>query len=160
MGWQMNRIRKKRRINTPIKKLQSKCERLWKLACDLRDGDGCQVQKHFPNSGLVHSDTYPIDHCFTRADKNLFVEIANGTKVCSNCNWLKNLDKKSVGRLIDQIVIKREGQEKYDEMKTINLRGGESQWKNIFWLEEKIKELETYITNHQIITLDKQGFIR
>jgi flagellar basal body P-ring protein FlgI len=80
------------------------------------------------------------------------VEIANGTKVCSNCNWLKNLDKKSVGRLIDQIVIKREGQKKFDQMKAINLRGGESQWKNMFWLEEKIKELETYIAKHKFST--------
>ena len=133
---------RKRRKQTPTKKLQDKCEDLWKEYCYLRDGRKCQVKEHFPKYPLSHSKTMQVDHCFTRTNKHLFVDTRNGTCVCSSCNFQKNWDKKSVGRLIDEIVIKREGQAVFDEMKAIDLKGSPNpDWKNHVWLEQKAIEL-------------------
>lgn len=129
------------------KKLQKRLEELWKQYCHKRDGPGCQVEKHFPCINIFHTDIMQIDHCFSRTDKNLFFDVRNGTKICSGCNLAKAFDNKSVSRAIDDIVKMREGEEAFQEMRTINqsMAPGEK-WKNVVWLETEIKRLETLLS--------------
>ena len=103
-----------------IKKLHKLASKLWKEACFKRDGRECQVKKHFSGINILHSTILQVDHCFTRANKNLFYDIRNGTVVCKNCNNAKHWDNKSVGRAIDDIVRLREGDEAFIEMRKID----------------------------------------
>ena len=64
---------KKKSKQSIIKKLQAQALDLAKEIVHKRDGEGCQVQKHFPNIAINHSDTYQIDHCFSRTIKELFL---------------------------------------------------------------------------------------
>ena len=141
-----------------IKSLQNKCEALWKLVCHRRDGQYCQVKLHYPELEINHSSTFQVDHCFSRSDKNLFIIPSNGTVVCSSCNMLKSMQSKSVHRLIDQIVIKREGIEVFEAMKSINMsKRPNVLWHNREWLENKINELETRLAKFSmkpIISID------
>ena len=123
-----------------IKSLQKKAEALWKEYCYLRDGRQCMVKKYF--GGSSHNDVFQVDHCFSRANKNLFLDTRNGTVVCSTCNASKNWDKKSVGRLIDDIVKMREGEEAFTEMKEIDMRGSPNlNWHSRAWLEDMVIQL-------------------
>lgn len=92
-----------------------------------------------------------VDHCFERGDKNLFLEVSNGTVVCSTCNALKSWHKGAVDKLIDDIVKQREGEEKFNEMLKIALsKKPNLNWSNIGWLEDKIKELNGYLCSTKI----------
>ena len=93
-------------------------------------------------AGSSHNDIFQVDHCFSRANKNLFLDTRNGTVVCSTCNASKNWDKKSVGRLIDDIVKMREGEEAFTEMKAIDMRGSPNlNWHSRAWLEDMVIQL-------------------
>jgi len=125
-----------------IKSLQKKAESLWKHICHLRDGRACQIKVNFPVMGIHHSDIFQVDHCFSRQNKNLFLDPSNGTVVCSTCNRMKHYHQKSVGRLIDRIVLMREGSEKFMEMQeTDTHRNPNLLWHNREWLENKITDL-------------------
>lgn len=125
------------------KQLQRKAERLWKEVIALRDGRVCMVQLKFPHITISHTQTYQADHCFTRANKLLFLDPANGTMVCSACNCAKNWKNKSVDMAIDDIVRSREGEEKFNEMRRINeTKSANLNWGKIWWLEEQIEFLE------------------
>lgn len=101
------------------------------------------MKKFFPSVDIPHSDVIQVDHCFTRGTKSLFLEVSNGTTVCSTCNLYKNLKLRSVARMIDLIVIKREGQARFDEMMVIDSSQKPFlEIKNASWLEEKVRELE------------------
>jgi len=127
----------------PIKTLQNKVHKLWWKYCYNRDGGICQVKKYYPFVKIAHSNIIQIDHCFERGCKALFVEVANGTTVCSTCNMLKGKGIGAVDRLIDDIVKRREGKDKFNEMLKIALSMKPFiEWRNISWLENKIKELE------------------
>jgi len=136
-------------MKRPSKKtLQNKAYKLWKEYCDKRDGDGCQVKKHFPNIAINHSNTYQIDHCFSRTIKELFLDVANGTKVCSACNQAKGSGKISASKkdaitiAIHEIVKKREGIDIYNRLLEIASRlASFPEWRNIAWLEMQIKIL-------------------
>ncbi len=135
--------KKKRKKSSPLKKLQKEGEQAWKDACHKRDGERCMVWEYYPDAGLTHTDIFQVDHCFSRENKNLFLEVANGTVVCSSCNMLKGFGQKSVARLIDDIVKEREGEAKFLEMRAIDLEKKPCEnWKNMVWLENKIKELK------------------
>lgn len=137
----MERVRK-----VPIKTLQRRCENLWKKFCHLRDGKVCQVRLHYPQLQLSHNNILQVDHCFSRSDKNLFIEPANGTVVCSACNMNKKHQNKSVHRLIDNIVAKREGLEKFEEMKSINMSHRPNVlWHSRDWLEQQEAYLKQLI---------------
>ncbi len=124
------------------KRLQKEVESKWKEYCHKRDGDGCQVQKHFPKLDFPHSEVYQIDHCFPRANKELFILASNGTKVCSNCNFSKQWNK-ALDLAINDIVIKREGLDKFEYMRSVaSQRGAFLLWKSIAWLERQISILE------------------
>ena len=126
-----------------IKRLQNTALNLWKDICFIRDGRQCQVQKYFPQLKIAHSEVLQVDHAFSRKDKNLFLEVSNGTVVCSSCNRLKHFQFKNIHRLIDQIVISREGQSKFNEMQRINESGQPNiGWSKRYWLEEKIRQLK------------------
>lgn len=129
-----------------IKSLQKKAESLWKEACLLRDGEACRVKIHFPEIKMSHSDVYQVDHCISRQNKHTFLEVANGTVVCSSCNLAKNMKNKSVDRAINEIVIKREGQDIYNRMVELDQScGANFNWSKRWWLEEQIKILEDLI---------------
>jgi len=123
------------------KKLQRKAARLWKEIIRLRDGDTCAVQQQFPQINTTHTDTYQADHCFTRGFKRLFLEIANGTMICSGCNLSKNYNY-AINLAVHDIVKKREGPV-YDRMRAEKEQGGAFlEWGRIGWLESKIHVLE------------------
>ena len=123
------------------RKLYLKAEKLWKEFCHLRDGEGCMVQKRFPEIPVSHSQIYQIDHFISRQNKKLFFDVRNGTRVCSSCNQAKHYDNKAIDLAINQIVLEREGSQAVEEM--VNTRGPNLDWKRIYWLEEVAVGLET-----------------
>lgn len=132
-----------------IKSLQTKAEKLWKECCYIRDGKRCMVQFYYPQIKAAHSDVYQVDHCITRQNKVTFLEVANGTVVCSTCNMLKNNKNKSIDRAINEIVIKREGLALYNRMVEQDQScSAFPSWRNRMWLEEQIKILGEMI-EHQ-----------
>lgn len=137
---------------TLVKRLQNKLEKLWKEYCHLRDGDGCQVKKHFPQIAISHSTVYQIDHCFSRSIKELFTDVSNGTKVCSTCNSCKGSNriatskKDAVTLAIHEIVKKREGVDIYNRMLEIAQRKSAFiDWGNVVWLETQVDILTEMI---------------
>lgn len=125
-----------------IKSLKKEVLNLWKDVCFLRDGRNCQVQKFYPTLSISHSEVYQVDHCISRSDKNLFFEPSNGTVVCSTCNRLKHFQSKNVHRLIDSIVINREGLERFKEMQEINQHHKPNLYfSKRFWLEAQKEKL-------------------
>lgn len=126
-----------------IKILQKEAEELWKKVCKERDGTECMVQRSYPDLPIVHTPVIQVDHCFTRGNKELFLEPANGTVVCSGCNGNKFWERKSVHRLIDEIVINREGFDKYNQMKQMDhYSKAYDMWRDVNWLEAKVAELK------------------
>lgn len=126
-----------------VRKLYLHAERLWKEICFLRDGRECKVKRYFPNLKISHTDVFQVDHCISRKNKHLFFEPSNGTIVCSACNQAKGFKNKSVDRAIDQIVIDREGLEKFTEMVDLDRGGGPNfNWGKIHWLEYIVEKLE------------------
>lgn len=131
-----------------IKSLQNKAERLWKEYCYLRDGKRCLVHFYFPHIQIIHTDVYQVDHCITRGNKSTFLEVANGTVVCSACNAAKNFKNKSVDRAINEIVIKREGLDVYNRMVEQDQScSAFPNWRNRDWLEKQIEILTEMIEN-------------
>jgi hypothetical protein len=131
-----------------IKKLQAQALDLAKEIVHKRDGEGCQVQIHYPNIAINHSDTYQIDHCFSRTIKELFLDLANLTKICSTCNQAKGSGKISASKkdaitiAVHEIVKKREGVDTYQRLLEIASRlASFPEWHNIGWLEMQIKIL-------------------
>ena len=124
------------------KQIQKDCGEMWKEIVGLRDGQRCQVKKLYPEIKIGHSNVYQADHCFTRGNKHLFFEVANGTMVCSSCNMAKHYDNKSVKRAVDEIVKQREGVEKWEEMLACDMSMGPNvNWGKIWWLEEQKERL-------------------
>ena len=135
--------------STLIKRLQNKAIKLWKEYCDKRDGDGCQVQINYPNIAINHTNVYQIDHCFSRAIRELILDVCNGTKVCSACNQAKGSGKISASKkdaitiAVHEIVKKREGEETYQRMLEIASRlASFPEWRDIKYLETQIEILE------------------
>lgn len=138
---------KKRKKKTVAQKLQAKAESLWKEIALLRDGYECQVLKNYPEIDVVHTDVYQVDHAFSRSNKNLFLDLANSTVVCSSCNMLKGYDAKAVDVAIHEIVRKREGDHVYERMKEIAMsRSANVNWNNVMWLEDQVEVLENIKT--------------
>ena len=137
---------KKKKYVPPYKKLQNECEELWKRCIELRDGRQCTVQRDFPQIALAHCNVYQADHCFTRGNKLLFLEPANGTMICASCNRAKHFDNKSVKRAVDSIVRDREGDDKWEEMLDIDMRLSVNyNWNKVWWLEEQRDKLKSYL---------------
>ena len=143
---------KHEKTNSLRKKLQNECEDLWKQCVHKRDGEGCQVKKHFPQIFINHSGVYQIDHCFSRSIKELFIDVVNGTKICSTCNQIKGSGKIGASKkdaitvAVHEIVKKREGEDSYKRLLEIaSSQATFLEWKNIAWLEEQKKILESMI---------------
>ena len=120
------------------KQLQEENGELWKEIIELRDGKQCMVKLLFPEIAVGHTETFQADHCFTRANKFLFYDVCNGTMLCAGCNMAKHYDNKSVKRAVDIIVIKREGEEKFQDMMAIDMRKSANyDWNKVWWLEEQ-----------------------
>lgn len=125
------------------RRLYLKAERLWKEYCFLRDGHECQVKKNRPDIAVPHAGPLQIDHFISRQNKHLFFETSNGTVVCGSCNRYKKFKFKSIDRVIDDIVMEREGEEKYNEMVAIDqTKAPNPHWKRIYWLEDVVKDIE------------------
>ncbi len=136
----------KRKKKSNLKKLQDQALNLWKEYCLKRDGGICQVRKHYPSVPISHTNVMQSDHCFSRNDKNLFLDPANSTCICSGCNMLKGFGQKGVDYMVHEIVKKREGVKKHDEMLMIHLhKNGNPGWKLIPWLEIEIDKLTRLI---------------
>lgn len=142
---------KKHRKLSLVQSLKNKAERLWKEVCYRRDGRRCMVKEAYPFLPLKHTDVFQVDHCFSRANKHLFLNSDNGTVVCSACNQAKAMGWNSVGRRIDEITQKRlcikygedEGAIRYEEMKLLDApRKANPYFSQVWWLEERIAELE------------------
>jgi len=67
----------------------------------------------------------------------------NGTVVCSACNMAKGFNNKSISRAIDEIVIRREGQDKFDSMVALDrMKKANRDFRKVWYLEEIIEKLE------------------
>ncbi len=139
----------KRKKKAKNKVLQVKAEKLMKEIIALRDGNQCMVQKYYPNIKIAHSEVYQADHCFSRTIKELFLDLANLTMICSTCNAAKGSNKIAVSKrdaitvAVHEIVKKREGEDTYNRL--LEVASGMSvfkQWGQVWWLEEQIAILE------------------
>jgi len=111
------------------------------------------VQKHYPLLNVSHTDVYQVDHMIERGFKRHFVEICNGTVVCSSCNSNKRYNS-AIRKAIETIRIKTEGADIINRMFDERAAGGAFiDWRHIGWLEDKIKVLE------QIRDMFKEGII-
>jgi len=138
-------MKQKKKKLVPIKSLQRKVTEVWKSICFIRDGRECQVKKYFPAVKVNHCKILQVDHCFSRGNKNLFLEPANGTVVCASCNLLKSFKKNAIDKLIDIIVLKREGEVKFNLMLNIAMRDEPNRlWTNREWLVNKISFLTQF----------------
>lgn len=126
-----------------VKTLQKKCEKLFREIVLERDGYECQVKKYFPFLRISHDNILQVDHCISRKNKWYFLDPRNGTCVCRTCNMAKSLDIKSVSRAIDEIVVRREGVEWFqqavaeDQTLAPNIN-----WSKVWWLEEQLERLQ------------------
>lgn len=139
---------KKRKAVSIIKeraKLHRKAENLWREHAKLRDGEVCQIARIFPELNLKHSHILQVDHFFPRADKNLFYETSNSTRICETCNYLKSNGSRQstiIQMAVKEIVLRREGQKKFDEMFNINNeRKPNSEFHKSWYLEQVIKDI-------------------
>lgn len=122
-----------------VKKLQKACEKMWKEACIARDGRKCKVKEYI--TGITHTEIIQVDHCFSRSIKALFLDVSNGTVVCSGCNMQKNFSS-GIDKIIDKIVRDREGVEKFDLMLKIALEHKPfKDFTNIEWLTSRLDYL-------------------
>lgn len=119
--------------------------KLWKNCVLVRDGYGCMIQKTFPEIPLPHSQIFMADHFYPRGDHNLFYEVSNGTMLCGNCNGNKNngsIYSTTLQMAVKEIVYRREGQKKFDEMYQIHIsRKPNHDFDRPWYLEAVIKEL-------------------
>ena len=126
-------------MKSNLKKLQTKAEKAWKEYIYIRDSRKCMVREFNSAIPIHHSSVMQADHCFSRSDKNLFLEPANGTCICSTCNMLKGFGQYGIDYVVHQIVIKREGQAKHDDMLLIHQhKSANPNWKSFTWLETQI----------------------
>ena len=129
-------------MKSNLKRAQDKALKLAIEICFLRDNRECQVKKYFPEIKINHNGPLQADHCISRRSKHFFIDPRNLTCVCSTCNRAKGFGQKSIHRAIDDIVKMREGDffnimVSVDQTHRPNLL-----WKDITWVEAKIKELE------------------
>ena len=144
----LKRTRIKAKRLTPVNKLQKKAESLWREILLVRDGRVCQIQRHYPQISTIHTSVMQGDHCFSRANKNLFLDVSNGTIICSGCNMLKGFDSKAIDVAVHEIVRKREGDAIYERMKeTAMSRSANVNWGKRWWLEGQIAILEEMLKN-------------
>ena len=146
----VKRTRIKAKRLTPVNKLQKKAFEICRSIVLKRDGLGCQVQKQYPQINVIHTEIMQIDHCFSRANKNLYYDLSNLTCICSSCNMLKGFDSKAIDVAVHEIVRKREGGAIYERMKeTAMSRSANVNWGKRWWLEEQITILEEMLKNMQ-----------
>jgi|SRR3990167_606353 len=139
-------------MRSKTKRLQNKAILLAREYCLERDGYRCQVQKNFPIIALRHSEVLQLDHCFSRSIKELFLDAANLTIICSVCNQAKGSGKISASKkdavtvAVHEIVKKREGMDTYNRLLEIASRKcAFKDWNNIKWLTIQIGILESMI---------------
>lgn len=140
---------KKRKKKSVAQKIRDKLETIIKKIIYIRDGGVCQVQKHYPNIAINHSEVKQVDHCFSRTIKELYFDLANLTLICSTCNGVKGSNKIAVSKkdaitvAVHEIVKKREGEDVYNRLFEISSRLAHfPEWKNIAWLEKQIEIAE------------------
>lgn len=148
MSKKLNSFKKLKKLDKPklptIKKLQWQAENLCKEIVLKRDSGVCQVQRLYPHVKLSHSSVMQGDHCFSRSYKELFLDLANWTLLCSCCNaakgpWRDNV----VMTLVNEIVIKREGVDVFNRMMEVaQKKEGFTLWSKRHWLEEQIQILK------------------
>lgn len=138
--------KKKKELKTSVvRRLQKKAEELWKQYAYLRDGRCCKVKQFFPQIQIAHTETFQVDHTFTRGDKNLFLDPHNSLVVCSACNRAKFWNNKSIHRAIDDIVEARDSREFYRMRCVSHYNPPNYNWTNPIWLEEQIERLNKLI---------------
>ncbi len=146
----LKRTRIKAKRLTPVDKLQNKAFEICRMIVIKRDGIGCQVQKNYSQIEVKHTEIMQIDHCFSRANKNLYLDISNLTCICSGCNMLKGFDSKAIDVAVHEIVRKREGDAIYERMKeTAMSRSANVNWSKRWWVESQISILEEILKNMQ-----------
>ncbi|KKK59055.1 hypothetical protein LCGC14_3038200, partial [marine sediment metagenome] len=100
---------------------------------------------------ITHTNVFQVDHCVTRACKWTFYMPENGTVVCSACNMAKGFNLKSIQRAIDDIVIVREGIEKFDEMVAMDRsKANHTDFNKIWWLEEREALLQEALLHQKL----------
>ena len=130
-------------MKSKVQRLKDEAEKLWKECCFARDGRECQVKVNYPDLKIKHTNIMQVDHCIGRKCSELKFAVPNGSVICSSCNRMKHYQQKSVHRLVDEIVEKREGKELFNKMKQIDMRKGAfTEFSKVYWLEMTINNLK------------------
>ena len=137
---------------TLSKRLQNKADRLCYEYTFKRDGGVCQVRRFFPQIAIAHTSVKQSDHCFSRSIKEIFLNVANRTLICSACNAAKGSGKISATKrdaitiAVHEIVKRREGIDAYNRLLEIAQRKcAFKDWGNPVWLEMQIDILKGMI---------------
>lgn len=117
------------------KKLMTTAENLWKEVCRLRDGEKCAY------CGVGKEAVLQVDHAFSRTNSALFFDVRNGTTLCKSCHFKKSKNLQNFPRLIDRIVISREGAEWFGEAEAVAMSLKPYVW-NVIELEQLIIKLK------------------
>lgn len=131
-------MKKSKRKKSPIKKLKTTAENLWKEVCRLRDQicQGPKIEDEHDCGGYLQ-----VDHCYSRAVGALFLDPRNGTLICQNLHCRKTNKVKGAEKLVDEFVREREGEQWWSEAKRICKSKTPYIW-NVIELEQTIIKLK------------------
>jgi 5-methylcytosine-specific restriction endonuclease McrA len=128
------RLRKRSKKDTILKRLQNKAENLWKQVCKDRD-KVCQI--------CGSKEVLQVHHIFSRKNKGLFLDVENGILLCRNCHCKVSFGDDGLKEKIRRIKIKKDPAT-YDRLYEQDLdKSPFLEWKNINYLEEQIKILQS-----------------
>lgn len=126
------------------KKLRDRAWHLCRQIVLMRDENRCVV--------CTGTEDLQVDHCFSRQCGMLHYDVENLNVLCSRCHSHKSFRKGGpVDKIVDQITRSRVGGKYWETMM-------EQSWKpnpdinRIWWLEEKLEELEEKLSYYKIRT--------
>jgi 5-methylcytosine-specific restriction endonuclease McrA len=128
---------KKPKLDNVRKRLQKEAENLWKLACKTRDDFKCVL--------CGSTEILQVHHVFSRKNKGLFLDVANGLTLCRRHHMLVTWDDGAKEFVRRHMIAK--DKDTYDRLYEQSLfKGTFLEFKDIQWLTEQISFLSS-LTN-------------
>jgi|GEM_PF-5750156 len=122
-----------------VKRLQSKCEKLWKLYA-LRRDKVCQL--------CGGKEVLQVHHVFSRKNKRLFLDIQNSATLCRSCHMKVTWDDSAKETLRRKLIAK--DKDAYERLYEVSLdKSLFLEFKNISWLETQLAILTELIAGRE-----------